>query len=89
MSANQSEDDESSADSSTCLGFETGSSRKSSRTDEDQSQNYEASQISSSSNVEISFLTPTPSKKKIRRTNAQIQSDKASKASESSSKSVF
>ena len=64
MSANQSKDDESSVDSSTCFGFETGSSRKSSRTDEDQSQNFEASQISSSSNVEISFLTPTPSNKK-------------------------
>ena len=86
MSANQSEDDESSVDSSTCFEFESG---RSSRTDEDRSQNYETSQISSSSNVQISFLTPTPLKKKVRRTNAQIHSDKAAKAAESLRKTAI
>ena len=86
MSANLSEDDDSTVDSSTCFGFESG---RSSRNDEDQSQSYEISQSSSSSNVEISFLTPTPLKKKIRRTNAQIQSDNAAKAAESSSRTTI
>jgi hypothetical protein len=63
--------DDSSDDSSTCCGSGSDSSVTNSM-----SRNSSSSVVVSH---EESFRTPAPEKKKIRRTNAQIQADKAAK----------
>ena len=79
MSSNS---DDSSDDSSTCFGSENESSASKSFGADTESSISSKSIHSAGLSLEASFTTPVPAtaKKKIRRTNAQIQADTAAKA---------
>ena len=83
MSVNFSDD--SSDDSTTCFGSESGGSEKSiSKLHIDDLESSVTGTIVTSTALsdETSFFTPIIAKKKVRRTNAQIQSDTAAKTAE-------
>ena len=77
--------DDSSDDSSTCFGSESGGSEKSMsmpHIDVLESTVTSTSASSTAPSGEASFFTPVVTKKKIRRTNAQIQADTAAETAE-------